>query len=73
MIIKHNVSFVTTIDEDKIPPTMLIKLKSMVKNEREEFFASMLKSIIIDQEWLDKLNENNTYAVLALDLDNDVR
>ena len=63
--IKHNLEFVTELDETNKYSQQLLALPEFLQREMLE---SMLKSLLAPrlQPILDELNENNSYAILKV-------
>jgi hypothetical protein len=63
--IKHNLAFVTELDETH---PVGIRLLSLSESMRIEMLESMLKELLAPkiQPALDEINENGTYAILKV-------
>jgi hypothetical protein len=64
MTFNHTVNLVTEIDEKLMPADLLKALVSLDEVTLNRMFASVFKQAIIDVGALDKINEDNTYAVV---------
>ena len=64
MTFNHTVNLVTEIDEKLMPSHLLKALVSLDEVTLNRMFATVFKQAIIDVGALDKINKDNTYAVV---------
>jgi hypothetical protein len=62
----HSINFVTEINEETIPPTMLESLTNLPPKIVNQIFVGAFINALEEHKFLEKLNENNVYAVLKL-------
>ena len=60
--VEHSVNFVTEFDETH---PIVQRLLNTVENP-SEFLADMLAELLVNEGFISKLNENNTYAILKV-------
>ena len=59
--IPHSVNFVTEFDE-----THPIVQRLLAIDNPEKFLSEMLSEMLVSEGFIDKLNENNSYATLKV-------
>jgi hypothetical protein len=64
MTFNHTVNLVTEIDEKLMPADLLKALVSLDEVTLNRMFATVFAQAITDIGALDKINEDNTYAVV---------
>jgi hypothetical protein len=62
----HSINLVTEINEETIPPTMLHSLTNLPPKIVNQIFVGAFINALEEHKFLEKLNENNVYAVLKL-------
>ena len=64
MTFNHTINLVTEIDEKLMPANLLKVLVSLDEVTLNRMFATVFAEAITDIGALDKINEDNTYAVV---------
>ena len=64
--LKHSVNLITEIDEHKMPDNLLTAFLNLSELELEKMLRSAFVNALIYEGFLDKLNENNQWAVLKV-------
>jgi hypothetical protein len=63
---QHSINFVTEINEKTIPATMLESLTNLPPEIVNQIFVGAFINALEEHRFLEKLNENNTYATLKI-------
>ena len=64
--LKHTVNLVTEIDEFKMPANLLNIFLSLSEEQMEQMLRGAFLSALEEEGFLNKLNENNQWAVLKV-------
>ena len=64
--LKHSINLVTEIDENKMPDNLLTAFLNLSESELEKMLRGAFVNALIYEGFLDKLNENNQWAVLKV-------
>ena len=64
--LKHSINLVTEIDENKMPDNLLTAFLNLSELEIEKMLRGAFVNALIYEGFLDKLNENNQWAVLKV-------
>jgi hypothetical protein len=64
--LNHSINLVTEIDEHKMPDHLLNAFINLSELEMEKLLRGAFVSALIGEGFLDKLNENNQWAVLKV-------
>lgn len=64
--LKHSVNLITEIDEHKMPEHLLSLFLNLDEVEMEMLLRKTFVSALEGEGFLDKLNENNQWAVLKV-------
>ena len=64
--LNHSINLVTEIDEHKMPDHLLNAFLKLSELEMEKMLRGAFVSALIGEGFLDKLNENNQWAILKV-------
>ena len=64
--LNHTVNLVTEIDEHKMPSHLLTAFINLSELEMEKMLRGAFVSALMDEGFLDKMNENNQWATLKI-------
>jgi hypothetical protein len=64
--LNHTVNLVTEIDEHKMPSHLLTAFLNLSELEMEKMLRGAFVSALMDEGFLDKMNENNQWATLKI-------
>ena len=64
--LKHSINLVTEIDENKMPDNLLTAFLNLSELEIEKMLRGAFVNALIYEGFLDKLNENNQWAILKV-------
>jgi hypothetical protein len=64
--LNHSINLVTEIDEHKMPSHLLSAFINLSELEMEKMLRGAFVSALIGEGFLDKLNENNQWAILKV-------
>jgi hypothetical protein len=64
--LKHSINLVTEIDEHKMPSHLLTAFINLSELEMEKMLRGAFVSALMDEGFLDKMNENNQWATLKI-------
>jgi hypothetical protein len=64
--LNHTVNLVTEIDEHKMPSHLLTAFLNLSELEMEKMLRGAFVSALMDEGFLDKMNENNQWATLKV-------
>ena len=64
--LNHSINLVTEIDEHKMPSHLLSAFINLSELEMEKLLRGAFVSALIGEGFLDKLNENNQWAILTV-------
>ena len=64
--LKHSVNLITEIDEHKMPSHLLTAFVNLSELEMEKMLRGAFVGALMDEGFLDKLNENNHWATLKV-------
>jgi len=64
--LNHSINLVTKIDEHKMPSHLLTAFINLSELEMEKMLRGAFVSALMDEGFLDKMNENNQWATLKI-------
>jgi hypothetical protein len=64
--LKHSINLVTEIDEHKMPEHLLNTFLNLSELQMEKLLRGAFVSALIGEGFLNKLNENNQWAILKV-------
>jgi hypothetical protein len=64
--LKHSINLVTEIDEHKMPSHLLSAFVNLSELEMEKLLRGAFVSALIGEGFLNKLNENNSWAIVKV-------
>ena len=64
--LNHSINLVTEIDEHKMPDRLLNAFLNLSELEMEKMLKGAFVSALIGEGFLDKLNENNSWAIVKV-------
>ena len=64
--LNHTVNLITEIDEHKMPSHLLSVFLNLSEVEMETMLRGAFVSALMDEGFLDKMNENNQWATLKV-------
>jgi hypothetical protein len=64
--LNHSINLVTEIDEHKMPSHLLTAFINLSELEMEKMLRGAFVSALMDEGFLDKMNENNQWATLKI-------
>ena len=64
--LNHSINLVTEIDENKMPDRLLNIFLSLSETEMEKMLRGAFVDALEGEGFLDKLNENNSWAVVKV-------
>jgi hypothetical protein len=64
--LNHSVNLITEIDEHKMPSHLLTAFINLSELEMEKMLRGAFVSALMDEGFLDKMNENNQWATLKI-------
>lgn len=64
--LNHSINLVTEIDEHKMPSHLLTAFINLSELEMEKMLRGAFVSALMDEGFIDKLNENNHWATLKI-------
>jgi hypothetical protein len=64
--LNHSINLVTEIDENKMPDNLLTAMLNLSEIEMESLLRKTFISAMESEGFLEKLNENNSWATLKL-------
>jgi hypothetical protein len=64
--LNHSINLVTEIDEHKMPSHLLSAFVNLSELEMEKLLRGAFVSALIGEGFLNKLNENNSWAIVKV-------
>ena len=64
--LNHSINLVTEIDEHKMPDRLLNAFLNLSELEMEKMLKGAFVSALIGEGFIDKLNENNSWAKIKI-------
>jgi hypothetical protein len=64
--LNHSINLVTEIDENKMPDHLLSAFVSLSEIQMESLLRSAFIQALQDENFLDKINENNSWAIVKV-------
>ena len=64
--LNHSINLVTEIDEHKMPSELLSAFVNLSELEMEKLLRGAFTDALIGEGFLDKLNENNSWAIVKV-------
>ena len=64
--LNHSINLVTEIDEHKMPSHLLTAFINLSELEMEKMLRGAFVSALMDEGFLDKMNENNQWAEIKI-------
>jgi hypothetical protein len=64
--LNHSINLVTEIDEHKMPDNLLNTFLNLSELEMNKMLRGAFVSALINEGFIDKLNENNSWAIVKV-------
>ena len=64
--LNHSINLVTEIDEHKMPEHLLTAFVNLSELQMEKLLRGAFTDALIGEGFLDKLNENNSWAIVKV-------
>ena len=64
--LNHSINLVTEIDEHKMPSHLLSAFVNLSELQMEKLLRGAFTDALINEGFLDKLNENNSWAIVKV-------
>ena len=64
--LNHSINLVTEIDEHKMPSHLLTAFINLSELEMEKMLRGAFVAALIGEGFIDKLNENNSWAIVKV-------
>jgi hypothetical protein len=64
--LNHSINLITEIDENKMPDHLLSAFVSLSELQMEKLLRGAFIQALQDENFLDKINENNSWAIVKV-------